>query len=290
LQILTTTEACDVYPLPPICHGEQGKLVPTVHLWSLPSDGAADPQHVALDNHRGTVLKGAYSRDQSRIVTASRDGTARVWQVAGLKMLGELPHKNGSEVIEVIDAAFAPNDASLVVTAATDGVARLWRIIEGKKPDLLHTTPRHDNFVTSAAFSPSGSFLVTTSDDWTARIWKITPQPGRDKKQISLGPPVILRGHEDVVRRAAFSPDEKFLVTGSHDKTVRLWRIDWDELQHYFKTRTVGCLTVHQREEYLRESPADAEKAVTHCEQDLFKSRATPRQVAQPDQRPDTPG
>ena len=40
--------------------------------------------------------------------------------------------------------------------------------------------------------------------------------------------PLVLRGHEDRVSSAAFSPDGKRIVTASWDKTVRVSEHGWD--------------------------------------------------------------
>jgi WD40 repeat protein len=67
--------------------------------------------------------------------------------------------------------------------------------------------------VTSAAFNPDGTRIVTASNDKTARIWDAVT--GNEIK--------VLRGHKDYVTSAAFSPDGTRIVTASWDKTARIW-------------------------------------------------------------------
>src|SRR6516162_3689917 len=71
----------------------------------------------------------------------------------------------------------------------------------------------HDGSVTSAAFSPDGSRIVTASLDNTARTWDAA-----SAKEIA-----VLRGHDGTVWSAAFSPDGSRIVTASADKTARIW-------------------------------------------------------------------
>ena len=55
--------------------------------------------------------------------------------------------------------------------------------------------------------------IVTASLDKTARIWDAATA-----KEIA-----VLRGHENTVTSAAFSPDGARIVTASVDKTARIW-------------------------------------------------------------------
>jgi WD40 repeat protein len=88
--------------------------------------------------------------------------------------------------------------------------------------DLLHIPETgHTGGVTSCAFSPDGNLLATTSDDSTARIWRVTD--GAEHV-------VTLSGHSGGVWSCAFSPDGEFLITASTDKTARIWRSSTGEL------------------------------------------------------------
>ena len=61
---------------------------------------------------------------------------------------------------------------------------------------LERTLAGHSHGVRAALFSPDGRRIVTASYDKTARIWDA--ETGREL--------AVLKGHEDVVWSAAFSP------------------------------------------------------------------------------------
>ena len=112
------------------------------------------------------VIEVAFSPDGTQIVTASRDGTVRVWRADGA---GEPIVLKGHEGA-VVSATFSP-DGTQIVTASRDGTAQVWRTDGTGKPVVLRG---HKGYVMSAAFSPDGTWVVTASVDKTARVWTIS--------------------------------------------------------------------------------------------------------------------
>jgi WD40 repeat protein len=88
---------------------------------------------VVLRGHEGWVRSAAFSPDGQRVVTASADGTARVWRVDGQ---GEPVVLRGHEE-EVNSAAFSPDGQMLVTINSRDGTARLWALsVDGVRQRL----------------------------------------------------------------------------------------------------------------------------------------------------------
>src|SRR5437870_2318054 len=68
-----------------------------------------------LRGHTEAVLNAAFSRDGTRLATASMDRTARLWEAQTGNFLRALPHQH-----EVTCVAFSP-DSTRLATGASDG-------------------------------------------------------------------------------------------------------------------------------------------------------------------------
>jgi hypothetical protein len=158
-----------------------------------------------LRGHQKVVNFAGFSADGERIITASWDKTARVWEMSSGR---EIQVLRGHEDF-VNSAAFNP-DSSRIVTASDDKTARIWEVSTGNEIAVLRG---HEHHVYSADFSPDGAYIVTASDDKTARIWDTAT--GKEIRG--------LRGHDRRVNSAAFSPDGLSIVTVSDDSTARIW-------------------------------------------------------------------
>jgi WD40 repeat protein/serine/threonine protein kinase len=157
-----------------------------------------------LRGHLDAVWSVAFSLDGQRLVTASDDHTARVWEAASGRELFKLV----GHTAKVKSAVFS-RDGRFIVTAGDDHVARVWNVADQHEIFSL----KHTNRVTGVAFSPNGERIATASHDGTAKIWDA--QNGREL--------LAFRGHTSNVLCVAFSPDGTHVVTGSEDRTARIW-------------------------------------------------------------------
>jgi WD40 repeat protein len=55
----------------------------------------------------------------------------------------------------------------------------------------------------------------------TARLWDLDNLAAQ---------PVVLQGHESAIAAVAFSPDNRWVVTGSWDSAARLWNLNFEQL------------------------------------------------------------
>lgn len=232
-----------------------GKLIVSAgedgwRLWN-PTTGEVVAPHGSSEE----ALNAAFSPDGRRFVTANEDATAQIWDSASHKVLVTVRHTPlimGEFAPEVLDAEFSV-DGQRILTKGDDETVRVWNSSSGEAIFNL----RAEGIGTRAEFSPDGRLIVGSgawrenSQVWNAATGKpITGiagliAPGRsvfssdsqriitmsgDSAQIwnaTSGKLLVsLLGHTDAVNDASFSPDGRWVVTASDDRTARVWNAD----------------------------------------------------------------
>ncbi|MCA9706733.1 MAG: WD40 repeat domain-containing protein [Myxococcales bacterium] len=249
-----------------------------------------------LEDHDDAVVSAIFSHDGKRIVTASSDGTARVWNAnTGAPIVILEGHEKA-----VRSASFSP-DGKRIVTASDDETARVWNADDGVP---IRTLEGHEKEVASASFSPDGKRILTASYDHTARVWRanarkpiftlrgheksvVSANFSRDGEHIvtasfdrtarvwsaSTGKPILaLQGHAGAVRSASFSPDGKYIVTASDDKTARIWTLDPELIRNRLKAMSTLCVPPRERIQYLGDPETEALQAFYACEREYGRS------------------
>lgn len=179
------------------------------------------PLELVLRGHESQVTSAQYSHDGKRIVTASDDGTARVWDAESGKELGALRGHAGG-----LTSAEFSRDGSKILTVGCDKLdenlscvrvaARVWDAENGKPLVVLNG---QEYRVTSAQFSPAGNKIVTVGCDGldvtfdcaevTARVWDVAGSLAAGSGNESA----VLREDARGIVTAQFSPDGKRIVT-----------------------------------------------------------------------------
>ena len=213
--------------------------------------------------HLDEVQDAEFSQDGTRVVTASADGTAQLWDARTGNPIGApMRHtdwvhyakfsNDGKEVITAswdgtagvwdgytglsitpkplgtkggsrIADASLSPDGTAAVTASYDGVAQLWNVRTGEK---IGPPMAHASNVWTARFSADGAHVVTASADGTAGVWdSASGNKIGILKDCGTGPCAE-------VNIAEFSPDGKWIVTGSDDGKARIWDAHSMRLSH----------------------------------------------------------
>ncbi len=183
------------------------KWLRPAHATALPALlRAADGNALMVElAHKSQLNLASFSPDGRRVVTASDDNTARIWNAETGEALGE-PLKHDGEVLTAVFSA----DGTRVVTASKDKTARVW---DAETGDPVGEPLVHQDTVNSAVFSGDGKRVVTACSDRSAHIWNL--EAGE-----VIGIPLE---HEQEVYSAVFNDDGSRVVTASADMTARVW-------------------------------------------------------------------
>jgi len=167
---------------------------------------------LSIFQHDTVVSAVVFSPGDSLVLTGSWDGKAYLWRKDGTKLVEFIGHKGPISAVE-----FSPNGKT-ILTGSWDGTVKLWDLT-GKN---FSTISENSSPINSVTFSPDGKYIASANDDNTAKLWLLNGTKVRN-----------FEGHTDEVWAIYFSPDGKYLLTGSKDRTAKLWTINGEIIQTF---------------------------------------------------------
>ncbi|KAF9060135.1 WD40-repeat-containing domain protein [Rhodocollybia butyracea] len=193
------------------------------------ASGSADRTLRVWDAHTGDLLVGpfnghedkvkcvAFSCDGEKIVSGSYDNTVRVWDAQTGKLIG-VPLTGHKHTVESL--CFSPNGKQ-IVSASLDKTVHIWDWDDHSEGNTAPLVIKHAASVRAVAFAPDRDQVVSGSDSvnssgsgaslvqiWDTRTGKLVTGP--------------LKGHTQLIRSVAFSPDGKHILSLSHE-AARIW-------------------------------------------------------------------
>ncbi|MEQ2300551.1 WD repeat, SAM and U-box domain-containing protein 1 [Ameca splendens] len=204
-------------------------------VWSMVT---GDIEAVLEHPGRSPVRICALSPDSAHLVSGASDGTLALWNFPSKK----LSRTGGVNDTTMVACSFSPC-SQMFMTGSTYGDLRLWDL------DLNHLLAEknaHDLGVSCCSFAPSilsgGQVvqfrLASCGQDCHLKIWAISKFASGGFKMILLH---TLAGHTAPVLCCAYSSDGQLLVSGSVDKSVKV----------YDANNAVLLYTLNQHERYV---------------------------------------
>jgi WD40 repeat protein len=191
-----------------------------VRLWELKwsaKDGLEAKELPALKGHSKGVTCLAFAPDGKTLASGSADETVILWDLAASKPKHTLKGHDGG----VRCLSFTREPLEVLITGAGDGKVRTWNTMAGKEERPAFQA--HAGGVNAVGFFFTLVGFVTAGDDYLTKFWvwnHDTPQPQVHTSHHSNIQPVT---------SLAFSPNRRFVATGSLDQTAKLFNTELED-------------------------------------------------------------
>jgi WD40 repeat protein len=211
-----------------------GSLDKTVCLWSL-----IDPnKNRTLTGHAESVLSVAFSQDNEWLASGGVDKTLRLWNI-----LDSNKNKILTGHTDSIRSVIFSCDNQWLVSGSDDKTVRLWNVSDPKDPKKNKILILEEGPVFSIIFSFDNQWLASSYDNRVC-LWEVYCPNSHSSKTDTLSISCYLDLiHTTKVYVVAFSPDKKWLASGSKGYTC-LWNLTYPNKNQTLTEHNESVLSV----------------------------------------------
>ncbi|MEH2339175.1 nSTAND1 domain-containing NTPase [Nostoc sp.] len=220
---------------------EKAKTIYEVNSQNIITDGRNNKE-VGIWRHDGSFIRYIQVKSKSgyRNVRSSPDGktivfqtnknTIEVWSIDGnyLNQDTNIQAIDNSQIERFNDPenhnlliSFTSDSKVLAIRTEENKVSR-WQI-DGKNLRLLQPLQekKDRNWVSDIKFISNSDTLAIIGGRDTVKLWQISNKLGIEARLLKT-----FQGHTNQITSVSISPKDETIVSGSKDKTVRLWKKD----------------------------------------------------------------
>lgn len=164
--------------------------------------------------------------------------------------------KAHTDLVICLSSFYKNDDESYLASSSKDKTIKLWKL--DSKTSLFYymlTAQGHTQDVGSISFSKIDlKFFVSASIDTTIKLWNI------NKIENTVEVFFTQKAHDKDINSVCVSPNNKYIASGSGDKTAKLWDVTNGKCLAVFKghKRGVWCVQFSPIEQVIVTSSADS--------------------------------
>ena len=159
-----------------------------------------------------------FSPNGAFFIVGTADGFLEVWNPLEGTLRTDLPYQTCDKDLMSMKGAIScisfSQDGEYLAAGTIEGEIGVWRLSTGKLTKSFQNV--HQNGITSISFSPDQQSLLTTGFDNNIHI--VGMKSGRILKE--------LRGHTSYINCAIWLDEGAFVLSGSHDGSLKLWDLN----------------------------------------------------------------
>jgi WD40 repeat protein len=157
-----------------------------------------------LQAHRSDISGIAFIDEEKKIVTASYDGTCRLWDLSSYDE-EKILFKQKQRIRSMVTSP----DGLMIFLGSQNGTISQVSIDDTKKKSEI---TGHTDLVSTLSMDPTGKYLASASWDRTIRIWSL-----EDRIQVAKGQ--LMSG----ISSATWSPDGTIVYTADLSGSIVSW-------------------------------------------------------------------
>jgi WD40 repeat protein len=197
----------------------------TVKVWYVAPTVEDCEMVVNIEGHDDYVYCAAWSPDSKLIASGGMDNTVRVWDAqTGGKALVSFWEPSDGDAMQgnwVTCITFGHMTCHLLVSAAGK-IITVSELDESTNATVKHTLKGHTDFVNSISLSADDKLLVSGGRDHKVLVWDVaTRTPVMELPDGAMISHVRVRA--SWVNSVAWSPDNKYIVSGDGNGCVCVW-------------------------------------------------------------------
>ena len=192
-----------------------GVLIPVLFAGTVGTTTTFAQEPGYFSGHNGAVMMAAFAEDNDRVVTASSDLTAKLWDVKTGQSLQSWGQHTGP-----LYCLSVSGDGRTLVTGAQDNTLRVWSIPLSRP---IRRLAEPGTAVADLAYSPDGKSLLLGSADKSVRLFDVAASivPGT-----IMVPTAIRQGHIGEVEFVAYRSDSGCFASADATGQILLWSPD----------------------------------------------------------------